>query len=181
MTMPVRHEEYAGAVVAAAEVFAHLDDQRRLSAHMSKRSWMMGWGKMEVRLDAREGKAVGSHIALAGRVFGIRLALDEVVTEREPPWYKRWRTVGEPRLLVVGQYTMGFDIMETDETRTTTNLRVLIDYELPSRGVPAFLGRLFGRMYARWCTRRMVHDAQRAFARGTRMNDAAPRTHETIA
>ena len=171
--MPVRHEEYAGAVTAAAaEVFAHLDDQRRLSAHMSKRSWMTGWGAMEVRLDAREGKAVGSHIALAGRVFGIRLYLDEVVTEREPPWYKRWRTVGEPHLLVIGPYTMGFDIMETDDTRRTTNLRVLIDYELPSRGLSMLLGRLFGRMYARWCTRQMVHDAQRAFASGTRISDA---------
>lgn len=165
MTMPVRHEEYTGSVATgAAEVFAHLDDQTRLSAHMSKRSWTMGWGRMEVRLDAQEGKAVGSHIELDGRVFGIHLALDEVVTEREPPWYKRWRTVGEPRLLVIGQYTMGFDIMETDGTRATTKLRVLIDYELPSRGMPILLGRLFGRMYARWCTRQMVQDAQRAFA-----------------
>lgn len=166
--MPVRHEEYTGAVAAgAAELFAHLDDQSRLSAHMSKRSWMMGGGRMEVRLDAQEGKAVGSRITLDGRVFGIPLFLDEVVTEREPPWHKRWRTVGEPRLLVIGQYTMGFDITETAGTRATTNLRVLIDYELPRRGMPKLLGQLFGRMYARWCTRRMVHDAQRAFVDGT--------------
>ena len=172
--MSVRHEETTGVVAAsAAEVFAYLDDQKHLAAHMSRRSWMMGWGRMEVRLDAGEGKVVGSHIAIAGRVFGIYLALEEVVTEREPPCHKRWRTIGEPRLLVVGQYTMGFDITETTATRSTTDLRVLIDYELPSRGVPLLLGRLFGRMYARWCTRQMVHDAQRSFSRGTTINDAA--------
>ena len=154
----------------ATELFAHLDDQTRLAAHMTKRSWRMGWGRMDVRLDAAGGKAVGSHIVLDGRVFGIHLYLDEVVTERDPPARKRWRTVGDPRLLVVGQYTMGFDIVESGGL---SRLRVLIDYALPMRGFPKLLGRLFGRMYAKWCTRRMLQDAQRVFAGAPRAGVSA--------
>jgi hypothetical protein len=161
LSVSTDHEETEGFVRACVEdVFAHLDDQRRLSAHMTKRSWKMGWGKMEVRLDAAGGKAIGSHIVLDGRVFGIYLYLDEIVTDHQPPRCKRWRTVGEPHLLVIGQYTMGFDISETPNG---SQLRVFIDYELPTRGVAKIFGRLFGRMYAKWCTRQMVQDAQRAF------------------
>jgi hypothetical protein len=105
---------------------------------------------METVLDPQQGRSVGSHIVLRGRVFGIRLYLDEVVTRREPPLSKTWETVGDPRLLVIGPYRMGFELLPDD---TTAQLRVVIDYELPTKGISRLLGRLFGRWYAKWCTR----------------------------
>ena len=160
--MHARHEEHSATINASAErVFDRLDDQTRLSKHMSNRSWKMGWGRMETVLDAEHGRSVGSHIVLRGRVFGIRLYLDEVVTMREPPLKKTWETVGDPRLLVIGSYRMGFELMPYG---TTAQLRVAIDYELPANGIPRLLGRLFGRSYAKWCTRQMVRDAQHSFA-----------------
>ena len=156
--MRSRHEAHEATVrVTPAVLFERLDDQTRLSAHMSKRSWKMAWGKMGTILDAQGGRAVGSHITLRGRVFGIRLELDEVVTRREPPTLKEWETVGEPRLLVIGPYRMGFTI--TPREHGCSALRVVIDYDLPSRGVSRLLGRLFGPEYARWCVKRMVTDA----------------------
>lgn len=164
-----RHEEYSGLLNTSLEAaFDHLDDQRRLSAHMSRRSWKMGWGRMDVTMDRRSGREVGSHIVVDGRVFGMRLHLDEVVTERVRPALKRWETVGEPRLLVIGAYRMGFDLKRRD---AMTSLKVGIDYELPRRGLSRVLGRLFGRSYATWCTRRMVLDAQATFP-----NDSGART-----
>lgn len=161
--MYARHEEYQGAVRAPpAEVFARLDDHVRLSAHMSQRSWKMGWGKMETLLDDQRGHAVGSHIVLRGRVFGIILSLDEVVTARDPPLGKEWKTVGQPRLVVIGPYRMGFELRAANGR--ASHLRVYIDYEIPERGAARFLGRLFGRSYAQWCVRQMVRDAQAAFA-----------------
>jgi hypothetical protein len=158
-----RHEEYSGRIDASAErVFNQLDDQTRLSEHMETRSWRMGWGKMDTVLDAQRGRAVGSYIVLRGRVFGMRLSLDEVVTIREPPLKKTWETVGEPQLRVIGSYRMGFDVTPDG---TSVRLRVAIDYELPKHGMSRLLGRLFGRSYAQWCTRQMVQDAQHAFAR----------------
>ncbi len=157
-TMYSQHEEHSATITASVEqVFDQLDDQTRLSAHMSKRSWRMGWGKMETVLDAQQGRSVGSHIIIRGRVFGIPLYLDEIVTVRERPLKKTWETVGEPRLLVIGPYRMGFDLRPVG---TTTQLRVAIDYELPAKGISRWLGRLFGQAYAKWCTRQMARDAQ---------------------
>lgn len=155
--MFTRHHESRGVVAAAPEdVFALLDDHARLSSHMSQRSWKMGWGKMETILDANEGKAVGSRIVLRGRVFGVWLFVEEVVTHREPPRLKTWETVGKQRLLVIGGYRMGFTVAAHGAGSLIT---VSIDYALPATGVSKVLGWLLGDWYARWCTRGMVSDA----------------------
>ena len=155
------HAESRGQIRATAErVFVHLDDHARLSAHMARRSWRMGWGRMQLQLDERAGRAAGSRIRLAGRVFGLRLGLEEVVTEYAPPVRKVWETVGTPRLLVIGPYRMGFRIEPAAGDDVT--LLVFVDYAPPARGVSRFLGGLFGRAYAQWCCDRMVADARAA-------------------
>jgi hypothetical protein len=155
-----RHKEAAARVAAAPQtVFAHLDDQTRLGKHMAKPSLMMGGGKMTYEFDEQKGQAVGSHIRMGGSAFGLQLYLDEVVTERTPPQRKVWRTVGQPRLVVVGSYEMGFDLRSVVEGSA---LRVWIDYELPPRGLGRFVPAL-GDRYARWCVEQMVRDAVRAF------------------
>lgn len=158
-----RHAESRGIVRAPTErVFAYLDGHARLAAHMARPSWRMGWGRMAVRADAQEGRAVGSRLRLEGRVLGVRLWVDEEVTERVPPHRKTWATVGAPRLLVIGPYRMGFalDQRQPDDGVTVT---VFLDYALPDRGVAWLLGRAFGRWYARWCTQQMIADACAAF------------------
>lgn len=155
------HAESSGRIAAPAErVFALLDDHRRLSAHMERRSWRMGWGRMDLRLDDRAGRAVGSRIRLAGRVFGLWLELGEVVTEYAPPVRKVWETVGTPRLLVIGPYRMGFRIEPAASEEVI--LTVSVDYAPPDRGFSRILGRLFGHAYAQWCCDRMVADASAA-------------------
>jgi hypothetical protein len=160
------HAESSTRIRASAErVFAHLDDHSRLSAHMARRSWRMGWGRMYLQLDERRGRAVGSRIRLEGRVFGVRLALEEVVVEYEPPTRKVWETVGTPRLLVIGSYRMGFSLAPAagaTRAEDEATLTVFVDYALPARGVSRILGRLFGRAYAQWCCSRMVADARAA-------------------
>ena len=107
---------------------------------------------MVVDVDEAMGQAVGSHIRLTGRVFGLRLVLDEVVTRRDPPTRKVWQTVDTPRLLVIGAYTMGVEI--TPESRCS-RLRVFIEYDLP-HGLTRVLGWLFADFYARWCVNQMI-------------------------
>lgn len=137
--------------------FAHLDDFRKLSAHMEKRSGMMAGSSMTIEADGADGRAVGSRIRMRGRIAGLELELTEVVTERVPPFRKAWQTV-DARLLVIGPYRLGFQLArEGGRTRA----RIFIDYALPERG--RWLGRLFGRFYARWCIERMASDAARHF------------------
>src|SRR2546425_438455 len=96
------HHHATSAFVRApvAEVFAHLDDHERLSSHMSQSSWMMGGGRMQIEFDESHGHRVGSRIRLSGKVFGLELSFEEVVTERNPPHRKSWETIGTPKLLV---------------------------------------------------------------------------------
>ena len=152
--MTLRHWESSAFINASPEdVFAFVDDHSRFSSHMSESSWMMGGGHMVVELDEANGQAVGSHIRLGGRIFGVSLYLDEVVTRRDPPTNKEWETVGAPRLLVIGAYSMGVQI--TPEPGGS-RLRVFIDYHLPDGPVTYWLGWLFGRLYARWCVDQML-------------------------
>lgn len=97
---------------------------------------------------------------MTGRIVGLKLSLDEVVTERQPPTRKAWETVGSPRLLVIGPYRMGFDVTPRG---SGSQHRVFIDYALPARWPERRLGRLFGGYYARWCTQSMVADAVKQF------------------
>ena len=156
------HRESSGVVrTSAARLFAHLDDHARLSSHMSKSSWMMAGGRMAIEVDEGHGQRVGSHIRIAGSVLGINLTVDEAVIERDPPRRKVWETTGVPRLLVIGHYRMGFEIIPTADA---ARLRVFIDYSLPAGPLSRWLGYLFAGSYARWCTERMVGDAAKSFA-----------------
>jgi hypothetical protein len=162
MSEPDYRYHFAVTEIIAANpetLFLHLDDQRRLSEHMSKSSWMMLGSKMNIELDDGLGAKVGSAIRLSGRVLGIAIAAEEVVTERNPPLRKTWQTVGTPKLLVIGPYRMGFDI---GSHAHGSQLRVCIEFDLPAKA--QWLGRLFGPMYARWCVNQMISDAARHFS-----------------
>lgn len=151
----------ASAVIGASPeaVFAHLDDPVRLGEHMSRSSMMMGGGRMAYELDPTGGKAVGSHIKMRGRAFGLDLFVEEAVTARDPPRRKEWRTLGEPRLLVIGAYRMGFEITPQEGG---SRLRVWIDHQPPKRG-PGRLAPVLGGLYARWCVRRIAADTASSF------------------
>lgn len=108
---------------------------------------------MRTTFDSGLGQLVGSHIRLSGRVFGVGLYVEEVVTEREPPRRKEWETIGRPNLLVIGDYRMGFEVIPQPNG---SQFRVFIDYALPKKAPFRWLGYLFGKSYAKWCTRQMA-------------------------
>lgn len=159
--MKTRHYEESKHVSAAPEeLFSYVDDHTKFSSHMSESSWMMGGGSMQTTVDEGRGQKVGSHIQLKGKVFGITLFLDEVVTEHTPPHRKAWKTVGTPRLLIIGHYHMGLEITPEKEG---SRLTVFIDYELPESPSTRWLGYMFSGIYATWCVRQMLNGAQHYF------------------
>jgi hypothetical protein len=153
--------EVAHARLAAdpQRAFDWLDDHRHLSSHMASSSWMMAGSSMSTTIDERRFQAVGSRLRMQGRVLGMPLELDEQVVVREPPRRKFWETIGEPKLLVIGAYRMGFELAAAGGA---AEIMLRIDYRLPSRGFARWLGLMLGRAYARWCVQTMVRDAQRA-------------------
>lgn len=157
---PLHHRSEVLLAVDAARLFAHLNDHRRLSSHMESPSLMTAGASMRIEADDRNGQAVGSVIRMTGRVLGVQLSLEETVITYEPPHSKAWETVGEPRLLVIGGYRMGFEI---GSVPGGSRLAVFIDYRLPVKGLGLLLGRALGGAYAAWCTRRMAKDARAVF------------------
>ena len=156
------HNEQAAILSARAqEVFSYVDDFTKLSSHMSQSSPMMAGASMEISFDNARGQAVGSHVSMNGRVMGIDLFLEEVVTEREPPHHKAWETTGRQRLLVISNYRLGFDIADQEGA---SKLRVSIDYNLPQSSFSSWLGYLFGTIYAKWCVQQMTKDARNYFS-----------------
>ena len=131
------------------QVFARLDDLVWQTAvrHSGRISLAT------VQVDERLGRKIGSQNTLERKFFGVELIREEVVIERTPPVRKRWVTVGEPRLLVIGAYRMGFDLVQV---QGGTRVTVLIDYNPPTRGLGAVVGRIFGGLYARWRTREVL-------------------------
>ena len=160
MMLPFQFESKVDVNASAEVVFSYLDDPRRLSAHMSKSSWMMAGSRMVTELDAAEGRSLGSKIRLSGQVFGISLWVDETVTERHPSSRKVWETIGEPNLLVIGHYRMGYKIEPQGDSSA---LCVFIDYDLPQALPARWIGKIFGHFYARWCTKRIAGDAVKHF------------------
>ena len=84
---------------------------------MQKSSWMIAGGRMNYEMDGEQGRAAGSIIRMRGSVFGIALGVEEVVTEYAPPRRKAWRTTGEPELLAIGPYRMGFEVEARGQVR----------------------------------------------------------------
>lgn len=161
MAKLLRHYEDSVFIpVPPSELFTYVDNHRNFSSHMNKSSWMMGGGSMITEIDEGKGQKVDSHIRMNGKVFGIKLFLEEIVTQHESPYKKAWETVGSIRLLVIGHYEMGLEIKPQNQG---ASLKVFINYELPESNT-RWLGYLFGRMYAKWCVGQMIKGARDHFA-----------------
>ena len=156
------HDESAGLAHAPVEqVFAFLDNPKALAEHMGKSSMMMLGSRLSIDVDAGGGRALGSKVRMHGRMMGIRLSLEEVITERQVPAMKVWETIGTPKLLVIAHYRMGFELTRNG---ASSLVRVFIDYSLPIKPPGSWSGYWLGAVYARWCTRQMVMGAARHFS-----------------
>jgi len=163
------YEQPVRLPVGTAELFSYADDFSKLSSHMNKSSSMMMGGSMETIVDHERGQAIGSHVRMNGKMMGIELSLEEVVTERDPPRHKAWETIGQQRLVVIDNYRLGFDITESNKL---SELRVFIDYDLPATPSLRWVGLLFGKFYAKWCVQQMVSDARKHFMPATTLQPA---------
>lgn len=153
----------ATAVIAASQqtVFDHLDDHKRLASHMTQPSGIMAGARFSFSMDSAKGKAVGSRIAMSGKLLGFNMFVAETVVERDPPNRKVWQTDPEPKLLIIGNYRMGFEV---SPRKAGSLLCVFIDYDLPAMPVATLLEPLTG-FYAKWCVNRMAADAQSYFCK----------------
>ena len=142
-------------------VFAYVDDIRNLGWHMTGQSSMAMMGsrlKLDILSDQPTG--LGATYRYSGTVMGLPIDFSESVTKYLPPREKVWRTLGEPRLLIIASYEMRIAIerLSPSSSRVTKS----IAYELPRSTFWRMVGLLLARPYSRWCLRRMLRDSRHA-------------------
>ena len=160
-SFPCHHESTGPANAPVEQVFAFLDDPKALATHMGESSMMMLGLRMSIDVDAGSGRVIGSRISMQGRILGIRLSLEEVITKRQIPAMKVWETTGTPKTLVIAHYRMGFELTRNGASSLVC---VFIDYSLPIKPPGSWFGYLLGAVYAHWGTRQMVMGAARHFS-----------------
>ncbi|MDP9809488.1 hypothetical protein J2W42_002340 [Rhizobium tibeticum] len=147
------------------QFFAFLDDPTVVGAHMQRPSLMMLGATMEYDVDQGNGQVVGSIIRMRGKVLGMDLFVEEIVTEWQPPWRKSWQTLGRPKLLVIDSYHMDFAIKPISEGSRVT---VKIQYSYSRSPMGSWLGGVPAKAYARWCVSKMTSEAGNHFARSSK-------------
>jgi hypothetical protein len=170
-TLPLHFEQSIFLSAAADAVFRDLDDFRQFGAHMMQSSWMMAGSRMRYEFDETGGRAPGASVRLLGSFLGARLEMEERVIERNPPFSKSWQTVGQPQMLILEAYRMGFTIAPQTGG---CSLRVFIDYATPKKGLGRWLGRLAGGVYARWCVRSTIHGVDHRFRSSSPAHSVTP-------
>lgn len=140
---------------APERVFAYVDDIRNLARHMSEQGSMPMMGsKLALQIVTPEATGVGATYRYSGRVMGLTIDFSETVTRYVPNHEKGWRTVGQPRLLIIDSYEMFASVEAVPGTRS--RLTITIDYTLPRSPLWHLLGRLVAPSYARWCLDSML-------------------------
>lgn len=148
----------------AQDVFNYVDDHSKYYSHVMKFSRMVG-GRMDLQVDEGHGQSVGSPIRLSGKVLGKSLSLEEVITRREPPRTKTWKTVGTPKFLIVGQYQYNVQI---EPQGNGSVLRVSFSSDPPKES--GWLRRLFSKVYTKLCAREMIEVTRGYFSKRLRQN-----------
>ena len=146
--------------VPAESIFAHVDDIRNLGWHMTGRSSMAMMGarlKLEILSDQATG--LGATYRYSGTMLGRSIDFSESVTKYLPPREKAWRTIGEPRLVIIASYEMRVAVEPVSPS--SARLTISIVYELPRSGFWRIVGLVLARAYSRWCLRRMCRDTKR--------------------
>ena len=153
-------------ILAPAEaVFAYVDDIWNLGWHMTGRSSMAMMGS-RLRLEVLSNQATGlaATYRYSGTMMGLSIDFSESVTKYLPPREKVWRTIGNPRLLIIASYEMRVAVEPLSPS--SARLTISISYELPRVAFWRVVGLLLARPYSRWCLRRMLRDTRHALDPG---------------
>jgi Polyketide cyclase / dehydrase and lipid transport len=88
-------------------VFSHIDDIRNLGWHMTKQSSVALMGsRLRLKMLSEQATGLGATYRYSGMMLGLSIDFSESVTKYVPPRKKVWRTIGDPRLVIIASYEM---------------------------------------------------------------------------
>jgi len=148
MTWQHTLQETAVLPALPARVFEWIDTPANTGLHMSRPSMAMLGGSLQVERLSPNAAGVGATYRSWGRVLGLRIDFTTRVTVWLPEREKSVETIGEPRLIVIGDFQMRSSITRLD---SSTRLVLALAYNLPAGWFGRLLGRVLARPYVRWC------------------------------
>ncbi len=153
-----RHLDEILEINASPErVFRYLDNMQSVGEHMMKSSMPLMGGKLKLERLSSNPTGVSATYRYRGRVLFLPIDFSETVIEWVETKRKIWKTIGTPKLIILGNYEMGFELEQTQEG---TKAHLWIDYEIPRPWFGRILGMLLADWYSRWCLRMMGSGAK---------------------
>lgn len=154
MANPTKHLSNQIIVQASpAEVFSRLDDMTEIGKHMTESSMPLMGSKLKFAILSPNETDIGATYRYYGKIMGLTLDITEVVRRYKLNEEKFWETIGEPKIIIMSHYVLGFQLKPTTGGTQAT---FSIDYEIPQRGLGKVLGILLSNWYAHWCLRMML-------------------------
>lgn len=154
MTNPTKHLSSQIVVQATpAEVFGRLDDMHEIGKHMTESSMPLMGSKLKFEILSPNVTDVGATYRYYGKIMGLTLDITEVVRRYILNEEKFWETIGEPKIIIMSHYVLGFLLKPVNGGTQAT---FSIDYEIPAHGLGRVLGMFLSNWYAHWCLRMML-------------------------
>lgn len=144
---------------APEKVFTQMDDFSKTGMHMSESSMMMMGSKLKLEQLSLNSSGLGAKYRWYGKMMGMTIDFEEVVTKWEPPKLKEWETIGEAQIIIMRWYRMGFEITASENGTIVT---MSIAYEPPNDWFYKLLSFLFGPLYCNWCLNNMLNDTKKS-------------------
>ncbi len=139
------------------KVFEFMDDVRNMGMHMSRDSRAMMGSHLDLEMLSENTSGPGASYRWKGKVMGMTIDFTMVVTKWIKDIERVWETIGEPKVIVIGKYSMFLKLAPADGSTMTT---LGISYEKPKDFFGKVLEFFLGKWYCNWCLNNMLHDAQ---------------------
>ncbi len=139
------------------KVFGQMDDFSKTGMHMSESSMMMMGSKLKLEQVSTKSTGVDAKYRWSGNMMGMTIDFTETVTKWQPPVLKKWKTVGDAKIIIMSWYQMWFEISATEGG---TMAKLSISYLPPKKWYYKILSFLFAPWYCNWCLNNMLNDTK---------------------
>ena len=149
------------------KVFAQMDDFSKTGMHMSESSMMMMGSKLKLEQLSPNPAGVDAKYHWYGRMMGMTIDFNEIVTKWQPPKLKEWETVGKAKIIIMSWYRMWFEITPAENG---TIAKLSISYLPPTPWFYKILSFFFAKLYCNWCLNNMLNDTRNELEKNSKQN-----------
>ena len=151
--------------IPAEQVFAYVDDVGNLARHMSEQGSMTMMGsRLALEIVTPELMGAGAIYRYADRMMGLTIDFSETVTRYVLGREKMWRTIRQPRLLVINSCEMR--VLPQPIADARSRLTITIDCEIARAGLWRLIGRVLADPCAQGCLGGMIEGTVQDLQRG---------------